>query len=713
MRVCDVYIEETFLQNQTLTYLCQDFDVAFGNRVWVNVRGRRMMAFVKSVYEASLDAFEFELQPILSVVDDTAIINQELFEIAEFMSYQTVTPLIRCLQTVLPNKLRPQTNATKPKMTRGIQYIGGADEDTLTKKQREFVERYKEYEFVTLKEARAFYSGYRSLIDKGIFKEVEKEASYQEADIEEAYPRHSLTQVQRKVFESVSFDSAHTYLLHGVTGSGKTELYLQWAEYVLKQNKSVLFLVPEISLTPQMIERVSKRFGKDVGIYHSSLNDQEKYEQYLRVKKGETQIVVGTRSAIFMPFSNLGLIVMDEEHDHSYKQSNMPMYATHDIAHLRSEYHHCPLILGSASPRLESYARALRGNYTLLELPQRINETFPKVNVVDTKEALYQQESGLMTHDLLTAIESRLKRREQVILVLNRRGYMTLLKDAVTQEVLMCPNCDISLNYHKHDNTLKCHQCDYQTKEIPRGSDNQPLKVVGSGVGTQRLQEYLEHRFPNAKVGRMDRDTTTRKNAHEKILTAFRNHEYDILVGTQMIAKGLDIPNVTLVGILNIDTALGHEDFRSVEDTFNLILQASGRSGRGEKQGEVIVQTFNVNHYAIQYAVHNQYKSFFKQEMQYRKLAQYPPYSYLISIVFSDENESNTYRKSQEFLKYFNDENIKVLGPSFILRLRGFHRVRIILKGKNLDEMLRQVHSAYDKIDKGGIRIDVNPMTLM
>lgn len=712
MRVCDVYIEESFLNNQTLTYLCQDFNVSFGTRVWLNVRGRRMMAFVKSVYDSNRESFDFKLQPILSVVDDSPIINDELYEMAKFMSYQTVTPLIRCLQTVLPNKLRPRTSASKPKTIRGIQFFADT-EDSFTKKQAQFIENFRNVDFVSLKEAREFYSGFRILINKGIFKEVEKEVHYVPTDIEKTYPKHPLTGMQQKVYESVRFDKSHTYLLHGVTGSGKTEVYLQWAEDVLQQNKSVLFLVPEISLTPQMIARVSKRFGKDVGIYHSSLNDQEKYEQYLRVKKGETHIVVGTRSAIFMPFENLGLIVMDEEHDHSYKQSNMPMYYTHDIAHLRSKYHNCPLVLGSASPRLESYARALKDVYTLLELPKRINDSFPNVQIIDTKEALYQKESSILTNDLIKAIEDRLARSEQVILVLNRRGYMTLLKDAETQEILMCPYCDVSLNYHKHDNLLKCHQCDYHTQQIPKGTDNKPLKVVGSGVGTQRLQEYLESRFPNARIGRMDRDTTTRKHAHEKILGSFRNHEYDILVGTQMIAKGLDIPNVTLVGILNIDTALGHEDFRSVEDTFNLILQASGRSGRGDKKGEVMVQTFNADHYAIQYAVHNQYKAFFNQEMQYRKMAQYPPYSYLISVVFSDEKENIAYKKSQAFLNHFKQDQVKILGPSFILRLRGYYRVRIILKGKNLEDMLRQVHSAYDNIDKGGIRIDVNPMTLM
>ncbi len=712
MQYCDVLIEESFLHNQKLTYSCQGFEVSLGTRIWVNVRNRRMVGFVVAVYEADPMDFDFDIKPVQAVIDAAPILNDELFQLAEKMSYQTVSPLIRCLQAILPNKLRPKKTTTKPKTIKGLRFVGDQD-FVLTSKQKEFVEAFKMHDFVSIKEAQAVYSGFRKLIELGVFESVLKEVRYEPEIIEKSYLEHKLSVDQQAVFDAVKLDESHTYLIHGVTGSGKTEVYLQLADRVLKKKESVLFLVPEISLTPQMIARVSKRFGKDVAIYHSSLNDQEKYEQYLRVKNNEVQIVVGTRSAVFMPFDKLGLIIIDEEHDTSYKQNITPMYHTLDVATERSKTHACPLILGSASPRLETYARALKGVYTLLKMPQRINHSFPKVTLIDTKDALYQKQSSILTDTLIEGIQKRLDKNEQVILVLNRRGYMTLLKDKQTQAVLMCPNCDISLNYHKYDNTLKCHQCDYHTHHIPKGVDGQVLEVVGSGVGTQRLEERLRERFPKSRIARMDRDTTTQKNAHETILSAFRKHEFDILVGTQMIAKGLDIANVTLVGILNIDTALTHEDFRSVEETFHLILQASGRSGRGDKVGEVMIQSFNTDHYAVQYAVHNRYEAFFKQEMSYRKLAQYPPYSYLISIVFSDEKESNAYQKALDFYKMLKTEDIKILGPSILLRLKGMHRVRIILKSKDLNAMLNKVHEAYDKIDKGGIRIDVNPISLM
>lgn len=712
MEYCKVLIEEGFLFNEPLTYACAGYDVQFGVRVWVNVRNRRMMGFVVDVFTAEPDTFSYAVKPIDGVIDQSPIINHELFQLAEKMSVKTVSPLIRCLQTILPNKLRPRTTSQKPKKELGLRFIG-LDDQKLTPKQKAFIEAFKEEDFVSLKKARKHYSNYNALIKRNIFEKIEREVRYEHQTIENHYPKHKLTKVQEDVYHALKLNKSHTYLLHGVTGSGKTELYLQWAESVLQKGKSVLFLVPEIALTPQMIERVSSRFKEDVAIYHSSLNDQEKYEQYLRIKNNETQIVVGTRSAVFMPFEKLGLIILDEEHDTSYKQSHMPMYHTLDIAEFRSRYHNCPLVLGSASPRLESYARGLRGLYTLLELPHRINESFPTVNIIDTQQALMNRESSLLTDELVKAIALRLKRREQVILILNRRGYMTFLKDKNTQEVLMCPHCDVSLNYHKFGNVLKCHQCDYQTKEIPKGKDGQPLEIVGSGVGTQRLQEQLQKMFENARIGRMDRDTTSRKHAHEKILSDFNQHKYDILVGTQMIAKGLDIPNVTLVGILNIDTALAHEDFRSVEETFGLILQAAGRSGRGDKKGEVIIQTFNPDHYAINYAVHNKYKSFFKQEMQYRKLAKYPPYSYLISIVFSDKDESMVIQDAMDFLAVLDDDGMSIMGPSLLYKLKDMHRSRIILKGIDLSKMIEAVYDAYQIIDRKGVRIDVNPMSLV
>lgn len=715
MQFCDVLIQESFLYNTPLTYSADGYHLEKGMRVFVHVKGRKMVGFVLKVYEGSLQDFEYKILPIDSQIDTSPIINDELYDLAFKMSHMNLSPLIRVFQTILPNSLRPRTTFKKPKEIQGLTF-NKLDDEKLTPKQASFIEKFKAQDFVLLKDARTFYSGYDTLVKRDIFKKVSQEARYVSQSIENTYPELPLTPEQQSIKDKIDLNKAHTYLLHGVTGSGKTEVYLHLAKDVLKRGKSVLFLVPEIALTPQMIQRVSERFGEDVAIYHSGLNEQEKYEQYIRVKNHETFIVVGTRSALFMPFDNLGLIVLDEEHDTSYKQTSTPSYHALDVATLRSETHQCPLILGSASPRLESYARALKGVYTLLELPRRINDNFPKVTIIDTKDSLYQGEGSILTSPLMNAIQKRLDQKEQVILLLNRRGYMTFLKDKKTDQVLMCPHCDISLNYHKHDRMLKCHQCDYHTNQIPLGEDGLPLELVGSGVGTQRLVEGLQSHFKTARIVRMDRDTTTRKNAHEKILTDFSNHKYDILVGTQMIAKGLDIENVTLVGIVNIDHTLAYEDFRSVEHTFNLILQATGRSGRGDKEGEVMIQTFNKDHYAIYYGVHNQYKRFFNQEMKYRKLAKYPPYSYLIAITFTHQDENVALKHANTFLNVLKRDKMIIMGPTSLVKLSDLRRVRIILKGVDLKGMLEDINHAvtlYYTIHKGGISVDVNPLTLI
>lgn len=709
MLYCDVYIEQGFLNNQTLTYSCGDFDVSFGMRVWVNVRNRKMIAFVAKVYPAQ--EMGFKVSSLVGVVDTSPILDAELFELASWMSYQTVSPLIRCLQTILPNKLKPKSSHGEIKMERMVKKEDLKDLK-LTKIQQAFMDSFERE--ISYSIARKRYSGVRTLIDKGVLSEYSREFVYQKQTIPVSSVDLKLTPSQQISCDAIKLDHYETYLLHGVTGSGKTEIYLQKARQVIDMGKQVLIMVPEISLTPQMINRFSSRFGSDIAIYHSALNDQEKYEQYERVRRKEVSIVVGTRSSIFMPFSDLGLIVVDEEHDLSYKQTNVPYYHARDVAMYRSKIHQCPLVLGSASPSLDTYARALRGVYTLLELDERINLMFPKVTLIDTRKALENRELSILTDTLIEGIQKRLDLNQQVVLLLNRRGYHTLLKHAGTDAILMCPNCDVALNYHKDTNMIQCHMCGYGINELPM-IDGKRVQLVGSGIGTQRLSEYISKKFPNARVLRMDADTTRTKGAHERILTKFVDHEADILIGTQMIAKGLDIENVTLVGIVNADTSLAYTDYRSVETTFNLLLQASGRAGRGRHEGEVMIQTFNPDHYAINFAMHHQYKHFFKTEMNYRKIAGYPPYNYLISLVFSDEIEQRAMDASLSFDKLLIDDEFSVIGPIMLRKIKNTQRARIILKGKNLNNMLASVHKTmalYSAISRIGVVVDVNPLTL-
>lgn len=712
LKYLEVFIEESFLNNQTLTYSNNGFDVTPGVRVLVRVRNRLMVAFVDSIHEPY--ETDFKVAPIDSVLDEVPILNRELKDLAAWMSYYYMTPMIRCLQTILPNKLKPKSTAGSIKMERVVTLSSLKEWSDLTVKQQSFLEHLQKEGILSLKDARAYYTDFRKLIDKGYVLEYEREVSYKERIIHERYIQPVLTQDQIDVMKQISFGKSNTYLLHGVTGSGKTEIYLHAAAQVLAQGKQVLIMVPEISLTPQMIHRVSQRFGEDVAIYHSALNDQEKYEQYVRVQKHHVKIVVGTRSSIFMPFDDLGLIVMDEEHDSSYKQDNVPMYHTRDVALKRSHTHQCPLLLGSASPSLESYARGLRGNYQLLELRDRINHRFPDVTLVDTRTALYDQQSPYLTQDLIQAIQKRLDCGEQTMLLLNRRGYNTLLKNAVTDEVLLCKHCDVALNYHKDDQTIRCHMCGEIYRQLPLVDGKRP-KIIGSGVGTQRLVEQLESIFPAARIARMDADTTSKKNAHKKILNDFIEHRSDILVGTQMIAKGLDVENVTLVGIVNADSTLAYSDFRSVELTFNMILQAAGRSGRGQYPGEVLIQTSNPDHYAIVCAVNQKYKHFFKQEMAYRKCAGYPPYNYLISLVFQDEDPVKSWQAAEDFYKLMDQQRFQILGPTELRKLHRKYRTRIILKGKDIESMINicnQTLQIYRKMNGTGVVVDVNPITL-
>lgn len=475
-----------------------------------------------------------------------------------------------------------------------------------------------------------------------------------------------------------------------------------------------MILVPEIALTPQMIERVSARFSNALAIYHSGLNPQQKYEQWKLVRSGEARIVVGTRSAVFLPFQDLGLIVMDEEHDGSYKQDVQPCYHARDIAIQRGIYHHCKVILGSATPSLDSYARALRNVYHLIEMKERINETLPNIQIVEMKKAIQNGESFILSNALKDKMQRQLQQGKQVILLLNRRGFHTQLRCKSCNEVIRCPHCDLAMSYHRQIKKMKCHTCGteiYVPKVCPHCGGREGFTTFG--YGTERLEQEVKEIFPQYHVLRMDADTTSRKDSHSKILKAFGNHEADILLGTQMIAKGLDFPDVTLVGILNGDEGLNRTDFRSAEMTFDLLMQASGRSGRADSNGEVVLQVFDANQFVIQCVQKQNYLRFFQNEMNFRKAGQYPPYTYLISITVFSTSQSKVDSTSL-LIKNSLVGNFKVIGVVSLLKIKDRYRSRIILKGKNLDEMRHSIQTVLlnEELDLNAIKIDVNPMIL-
>lgn len=484
------------------------------------------------------------------------------------------------------------------------------------------------------------------------------------------------------------------YLLEGITGSGKTEVYLHVIDQTLKLGKTAIVLVPEISLTPQMTSRFISRFGSQVAIMHSGLSDGEKFDEWRKMKSNQAKVVVGARSAIFSPLKNIGAIIIDEEHEATYKQESSPRYHAREVALLRAQYHQAVLVLGSATPSIESRARASRGVYNFLQLSQRANPQahIPKVEIVDFRDYIGQQKVSNLTPVLLDKIKDRLIKKEQVVLMLNRRGYSSFIMCRDCGYVDNCPNCDISLTLHMDTKTMNCHYCGF-LKGIPYVCPNcQSRQIRYYGTGTQKAYDELKQVLPEARILRMDVDTTKRKGAHEKILTKFGRHEADILLGTQMIAKGLDFPNVTLVGVLNADTSLNLPDFRSSERTFQLLTQVAGRAGRANKPGEVLIQTYNPNHYAIQLARKQDYEAFYRYEMRIRKALSYPPYYFTVGLTLSHKDEQEVIKKSYEIVTLIKEgltDKIKILGPTPkpVARTHNLYHYQIIIKYRFEDQL--------------------------
>ncbi|MGT2884865.1 primosomal protein N' [Streptococcus ferus] len=515
------------------------------------------------------------------------------------------------------------------------------------------------------------------------------------------------------------------YLLEGITGSGKTEVYLQLIDKVLELGKTAIVLVPEISLTPQMTHRFISRFGHRVAIMHSGLSDGEKFDEWRKIKSGQARVVVGARSAIFAPLENIGAIIIDEEHEASYKQESNPRYHARDVALLRAKHHKAVLLLGSATPSIESRARASRDVYHFLQLKHRANPRakIPQVEILDFRDYIGKQTSTNFTPVLVAKIKERLERKEQVVLMLNRRGYSSFIMCRECGYVDQCPNCDISLTLHMDTKTMNCHYCGF-SKLIPRNCPNcQSASIRYYGTGTQKAYDELMELVPQARVLRMDVDTTRKKGAHQKILDQFGRHEADILLGTQMIAKGLDFPDVTLVGVLNADTSLNLPDFRSSERTFQLLTQVAGRAGRADKPGEVLIQTYNPNHYAIQLAKEQDYEAFYRYEMGIRRQLSYPPYYFTVGLTLSHKDEAFLVRKAYDvlgMLKQDLSDKVTFLGPTAkpVARTHNLYHYQIIIKYRfeeRLEASLNQVLDWTQEKENRELRlsIDQEPQSFM
>ncbi len=584
---------------------------------------------------------------------------------------------------------------------------------------------------VLAKEAEVPPSTIKALIKKGVLSEhmvEEYRDPYEHKDFEKTSPL-PLTKDQQAamtpILHSIGHQTHETFLLYGVTGSGKTEVYLQAIQEVIKQGKEAIVLVPEIALTPQMVERFKGRFGSDVAVLHSRLSIGEQYDEWRKIQRKEVKVVVGARSAVFAPFENLGIIIIDEEHESSYKQEEIPRYHARDVAIKRGEYHRCPVILGSATPSLESFARARKGVYHLLTLSKRMNDReLPPVSVVDMREEMRSGNRSMFSTELFEKIKDRLHKGEQTVLFLNRRGHSTFIMCRDCGYVMQCPHCEISMTYHRSSNEMKCHYCGFQTgvpTECPECSGNH---IRYFGMGTQKVEEELVKLLPEARIIRMDVDTTARKGAHERILEHFQSGKADILLGTQMIAKGLDFPNITLVGVLSADTMLHLPDFRAAEKTFQLLTQVSGRAGRHELSGEVVVQTYTPEHYSIQLAAMQDYPRFYNQEMSMRKIGSYPPFYYLALVTVTHEDLLQAVavtEKISNYLKSKISEEAILLGPvaSPIPKINDRYRYQCLIKYKrepNLFSALRKILEHYNpqaSRDALSITIDINPYNMM
>ncbi|HEX3746938.1 MAG TPA: primosomal protein N' [Bryobacteraceae bacterium] len=540
--------------------------------------------------------------------------------------------------------------------------------------------------------------------------------------------RHAMNPAQQAAFEpisaAISAKRFQAFLLHGVTGSGKTEVYLNCIDTAIAEDRSALLLVPEIALTPAMAGQFFGRFGDRVAILHSAFTDVERSEQWRRIRSGAASVVVGTRSGIFAPVHNLGLIVVDEEHDGSYKQEETPRYNGRDVALVRAQAANACVVLGSATPSLESRYNAEREKYTLLELPGRIEaRPMPSVELIDMRqEFLETRQQATFSRKLVEAIAGRLENGEQTIVLLNRRGFSSFVACRACGERVNCVNCSLTLTYHKRDRRLLCHYCGYAEKIPSQCPKCQSEHIYFLGLGSEKVEEELHRAFPTARIARLDRDTVTGKRQYETILNEFREGNYDILVGTQMIAKGHDIPNVTLVGVVSADIGLGMPDFRAAERTFQLLTQVAGRAGRGNVPGIVLIQTINPDHYAIRLAAAQDYAAFYQKELHFRRMMHYPPFSAMANVLVRAEKKELAMRMSSELGLLLNPppEMLKIMGPAEapVPRLKNEYRYQFLVKAasrKVLNELLQRIR-AFALEHKWGataLVIDVDPLTLM
>ena len=686
--------------------------ICLGKRVLVPFGKQTLEGFIINIKKES----DYELKDILEVIDSDVILNKELLELGKEISKNNVCNLTSVYQSMLPVGYKASNKRKVSIRTKN--YIRLISDDVVEFLSTSRLEKQKDIVSYLLKNKNALTTMFdnasiNALIKKGIIEKYSEEY-YRLNDNNEIEDLVKLNPSQINAYNQINDSDKDVIVLNGITGSGKTEIYMHLIKDAIDKGKEAILLVPEISLTPQIINRFKKHFDK-IAVLHSGLSQGEKYDEYRKILNKEVNIVIGARSAIFAPLNNIGIIIIDEEHSDSYKQDHNPRYNAIDVAILRGKTHNCKVVLGSATPTIEDYARGKKGYYELVKLDKRANNaSLPLVNIVDmTKEI--KKGNKIFSEELLLSIEDRLNKHEQIMLLLNKRGYSNYLMCSNCGEVTKCPNCDITLTYHKTSDMNRCHYCGYadNNKKVCSKCGG-PLTNVG--LGTEKIEEEINKLFPNAKVLRMDIDTTSNKGSHNKIIKKFMNHEADILVGTQMIAKGLDFPLVTLVGVINADTILNLPDFRSSEKTYDLISQVSGRAGRSDLKGKVVIQTYNKDNYAIKLISSNNFEDFYNEEIVIRKKLYYPPYSFIALVKVGGKDFNNTIKEANKIGDYLRSNIDKeiVLGPSVasLSKINNIYYFEIIIKYRdkeNIIKLLNEVKLLTVNNSKIKVDFDLNP----
>lgn len=697
----DVLVEYQNIE-QVFTYH-SDIELQKNVRVKIAFNQKEIIGFVVEVYPYKI--LDFQTQPILSVIDNEPIITDELSQLAHWMANQYFTTKISTLFQILPKKLQPKSNAKSPNLEAWVRVKSS---HVKTKKQQEAI-TFLQTDALKSTFLKQFKSVATKLIKDNVVEVYFKEKKGEPILLHQSQTIQLTTQQQNAVQQILNLNN-ETALLHGVTASGKSEVFFSVIKNVISQNKQVLLLVPEISLVSQMVKFLLHRFEGNVTLYHSNLNEQEKYECFQMVKSQRVNIVVGTRSAIFLPFSELGLIIIDEEHDGSYKQDKGVLYDTIEIAEFRKQYHQCSLVLASATPSVNSYARAYKKRYVLIEMTQKVFNVQREIILIDMKKES-RKNDYILSNQLIQEIKNTLLRGEQVVLILNKRGYANYVKCLNCGHVEKCDHCDVALKYH-HNHRYLCHICDFNKEMVNQCLNCGSPLLTYQGVGTQKLAEYVTKLFPEYKIARIDKDSTTKKNSLTTMLEQFENGEYHILIGTQMLSKGLDFSNVTLVGMINGDDLLSRESFQSVETMYQFLVQSFGRSAR-KKPGKVYLQVYDTQHYAIQSAIEENYKKFFVEEMAYRHLGNYPPYVYLTSIVIQNYNVEKLSNDVAYFVGLLKD--IAYLGPHELYRIKNLYRQRLIFKTKDqqlLFQQLQEVVKLYRQQKRSTLIVDFNCQSL-